>query len=65
MTDKIEINKGISQMYARMSEVSMNIAKAIEEDIEKYNIVERAIGYELKTGDGRTYQLVLELKKIE
>jgi hypothetical protein len=65
MIDEKDIKKGIGMMYYRMGKCCIKTSEAIEEDLDKYVITERKMGNELKVADGRKYQLILELKRVD
>jgi hypothetical protein len=65
MTDEI-IKQGIAKMYYSMSRACKRHSRAIEENIEEFNISDLKMGYELVDEEKNIkYQLVLELKKVE
>lgn len=63
--DEKDIKMGISKMYYGMSRACRRHSKAIEQDLDGFNISNMKIGYELQTEGKLKYQLVLELKVIE
>lgn len=59
-----EISKGIAKMYDMMSETCKKTSKAIEDNLDDYQFVQRKMGVEFKTNN-KTYQLILELKEVQ
>ena len=65
MTDEKDVKKGIAMMHYKMGEYCIKTSEAIEEDLDKYVITGRKTGSELEVADGRKYQLILELKRVD
>lgn len=65
MIDEKDIKKGIAMMYYRTGKCCIKTSEEIKEDLDKYVITERKTGIELEVADGRKYQLILELKRVE
>ena len=64
MTEIIDVKKGIANMYYMMSRVCQKHSEAIETDLDGYVVDDHKMGYELKTNDGKKYQLICELKEL-
>lgn len=62
MADSIDVKKGIAEMYSAMSRGCQKQAEAIRKDFDNYVIDDLKMGYEFDTNDGKTYQLICELK---
>lgn len=65
MIDEKRIKKGIAMMYYKMGKDCIKTSEAIKEDLDKYVITERKTGVVLEVVDGRKYQLILELKRVD
>lgn len=64
MTESCDIKKGIAKMYYMMGRACQRQAEAIESDIDGYVINDLKMGYEFVIDNGKTYQLICELKEL-
>ncbi len=64
MTESCDVKKAIAEMYSMMGRACQRQAEAIENDIEGYVINDSKMGYEMVINNGKTYQLICELKEL-